>query len=308
MSELIINDQNYHQHISPIVDGEKKAMGLIPRDYSVFPKCYSGYSVGMEAVPDMPKIPRNEWAERIRELQENKAALSHIRRTANNGRPIPSLDQNSKGYCWAHSAVMALILTLVKQGQPYTRLSAYFVACIIKNFRDEGGWGAAALDFLFQHGCCTVDKWPEKSMSRSNDNAQSRAEALLYRPTEAWVDLTPPTYNRNLSEDEAGTSLLTLCAVIGDFNWWGHSVCLMDLVLSSQAKANRNGLMATDFDSLDLNDPRDLAIYEATFAKKGINSWTDSYGDLGEFVLEGSRATLNGGAAIRTATVIGKAA
>jgi hypothetical protein len=36
--ELVINDKNFSQHvITTVVDGERKAKGLIPRNYSTHP-------------------------------------------------------------------------------------------------------------------------------------------------------------------------------------------------------------------------------------------------------------------------------
>lgn len=33
--ELVINDDNYTQHVDPVVNGERVSRGAIPRDYSI---------------------------------------------------------------------------------------------------------------------------------------------------------------------------------------------------------------------------------------------------------------------------------
>jgi hypothetical protein len=293
-NELIIGDHNWHEHVDAVIDGEKKSRGLVPRDYNASPFCFSPYSKPFKAI-NMPLIPRNEWVERITEMAANKSRLSDIRRSSGpNGGHIPSLDQDSWGFCWIHSGTMAAMLDRAVRNLPYVRLSAFGPGCLIKNYRNEGGWGAQGLDFIIQHGIPSVEFWPEKSSSRSNDTAEMRANALLHRVAEYWMDLEPAVYNRNMSEDQSMTCLLNRQPIIMDENWWGHSICGMDPVVASQTKS----LLATDFDSLDLNVEKDLAVYAAAFGKRFINSWTDSYGDLGEGVLTGTKAILNGGAAI----------
>lgn len=175
------------------------------------------------------------------------------------------------GNCWNHSATMCAIMVRAVMNQPYVRLSAYMIGCLIKNYRDEGGWGAAALDFICKNGVASVETWPEKSASRSNDTPEMRKEALKYRCSEAWVDLGDAVYSRNLTEDQAMTCLLNRIPLIGDFNWWGHSVCILDPV----------------------------EVEPGSFGKRMINSWTDSWGDMGESILQGGKATLNGGAGLR---------
>lgn len=290
--ELHIHDGNWTQHVSPNVNGQKMSRGLKPRDYSAYPRgCYT--SVG---ALDIPLIPRDQWVDRIKEKEANKARTSDIRRSSGpNGGPIPSLDQDGVGYCWNHSVTMALILKRALQGLPYVRLSAFFIGCLVKNYRDEGGWGADGLDFAMKNGIPDISHWPEKSMDRYNDNQACRQNALLHRPTETAMDLSAPVYDRNLSEDQAMTLLLSNDPLISDFNWWSHSVCLMDAVIVSQATTNR-------LQDLDFNNINDLMVYATAFGKRGINSWTDSYGDMGEFVLSGSKAILDGGAAILVST------
>lgn len=140
----------------------------------------------------------------------------------------------------------------------------------------------------------SVAFWPEKSASKSNDKPETRANALLHRVSEPWMDMDPPVHSRNMSEDQSMTCLFNRQSIIMDLNHWGHSVAGMDPVLTSEDK----GLLATDFESLDLDLEKDLRIYEAAFGKRFINSWTDSYGDLGEGVLTGSKAIIDGGAAV----------
>lgn len=298
---LVIGEHNWQDHVDVVVEGEVKGRGAIPRDYTQYPHCYSSASVPL-ADTGLKIIPRSEYAERIKDKDANKSWLSDIRRAAGpNGGHIPSLDQDGVGYCWNHSVTMTIILLRAAMNQPYIRLSAFMVGCLIKSYRDEGGWSPLALDFIVKNGIPSVEFWPEKSMSRSNDNEAMRKNALLHKVIDSWVDLTPPIYDRSLTDDEACTLTLTNNPFAGDFNWWSHSVCMgLKLVNGvSQWGTTRSdtgklpGLQ--EFDLVwGMNDPVTQGI-----GKGGINSWTDSYGDKGEFTLTGSKAILDGGCAPR---------
>lgn len=257
--EPIIHDGNAHLFNGPaIVNGEQKACGLIPRDFTRHP-------VGSHGAPafsvDMPLIPRSEWSARIKEMVETKSRLSDMRLIGNNGQSIPSLDQNGQGFCWAYSTTMAVMMARVVANLPYVRLSAHATACMIKGFRDEGGWCGLSMERQMSHGTPSVALWPEKSMSRSNDRPEVWANAATHKVTEGWVDLAAPVYDRNLTFDQAMTLLLCRVPLACDWNWWSHSTCMVDPV----------------------------EIESGSFGMRGINSWTDSYGDRGMFVLQGSK-------------------
>ncbi len=91
-------------------------------------------------------------------------------------------------------------------------------------------------------------------MSRSNDNPTTWANAGLHKFTE-WRDLDPDAMKAQLV-----TCLLSGLPVVSDFNWWGHSVCTIDLV--------------------SLNP----------FRTRIWNSWSDDWSENGTGILEGRKA------------------
>lgn len=302
----IINDANFETAAAPpgfstVAEAKAAAgtdqnhFGLVPRDYSTHPLCYSKRAVTL----DMPLIPRDQIVERIKEGHAKKQFLSYYRRTGGpNGGMIKSLDQNGQGFCWMYDPVIALMLLRAAQNLPYVRLSAHGPACLVKNFRNEGGWAALALEHLTQFGVPSVQFWPEKSMSRANVTEEMKANALLHRPAETFIDLVPSVYNRNLTEDQRLTCLVTNTPVCADRNRWSHSTVDMELVLSQEAQQNPS-MLATRLQDLDLDDERDAAAFYAVISTKGWNSWTDNWGDQGEFVMEGGLQRMDGGGAIR---------
>lgn len=250
MPEITINDNNYHDFIDPIVDGEIKRCGTIPRDFESMPKG----SVSYAGPFDIPLIPESEWQSRLDAQIAAKAQLSDVRnKMGPNGGPIPSTDQNGRGYCWCHSGTSACLMVRALNNQPFVDLSAYMVGCIIKNYRDEGGWGLEGVKFLAENGIPDSKYWPQRSASRSNDTPEMRANAKLHRITE-WMELG----SRNKAQ--LVTCLLLGIPVVSDFNWWGHSVLTVDLV--------------------SLNP----------FKTRIWNSWGDSWSENGMGVLEGSKA------------------
>jgi len=291
-NELIIDDLTVIPEPPP-----GSAKGLIPRDYSIHPQ---GFYAAAPAF-DLTLIPRTEWPERIRDMESQKSRLSDIRATGKYGSRIPSLDQNGKGYCWTHSVTMGVILDRAVRNLPYMALSAYAVACIIKNFRDEGGWGALGLDFIQQRGVPDEKYWPQRSMSRSNDNEATWKNAAMHKILGGWVDLTQAVYDRNLTFDQTMTLLLTRCPVVQDANWWGHSFILMDPV---NGNAQKDELRAESGKLLTPDDFDARWVTEATdgFGTRGLNSWGDSYGVNGEFVLAGNRAVPDGAVGVRSTT------
>ena len=248
---ITIDDSNARAHWFPGFVGCSKAdFGL--EDFTTHPfGCYAF------AKPfDLPLIPESEWESRLAAQKAAKAQLSDIRNISGpNGKPIPSRDQvNGKGYCWAHSSTSAALMIRAIMGEPYADLSAYMVACIIKGYVDEGGWGAESLEFIAANGIPTSEFWPQQSMSRSNDNAAMRANAALHKYTD-WRDLDPSRMKAQLV-----TALLMGLPAVSDFNWWSHSVCTINL------------------ESIN------------PFRTRIWNSWGDSWSDNGTGILEGSKA------------------
>src|SRR5690606_2137115 len=112
-------------------------------------------------------IPESEWDARWDEMVEQKSSLRDIWEKADNGKQPPNLYQNGQGYCWAHSTVNAVQVARAVANMPYVPLSAYMVACIIKNYRDEGGWCGQSAAFIRDNGVCSQEFWPQQSMRAS---------------------------------------------------------------------------------------------------------------------------------------------
>jgi hypothetical protein len=272
--DFIVNDRDFRPP-----DGFKS--GYIERDLKRFP-VGSMFGSSAEFNKDFPLIPRDQWSERITEKERTRSRLSDIRNIGNFGQEIEALDQNGQGFCWSYSTTAAVMLARAVSNLPHVRLSAHSVACKIKNFRDEGGWNGESLEFVVKNGIVPVTRWPEKSMSRALDTQANWDAAKDYRITEGWLDMAQPIWGRELTFDQLATCLLLNVPCPTDFDWWGHSVCSMDLV-----EVN---------DRLALTDPERWGI-------RILNSWKNSWGVRGTGVIVGKKAVPMGATAIRVAGV-----
>lgn len=225
-----------------------------------------------DAPSELKIIPRSEWSARIKEKNERKASLYHLRQIAANGQQMPTLDQNGQGYCWAYSTTRCVMYQRALMNQPYVRLSAHAVGCKVKNFKDEGGWCGLSAKFIKENGVPSIAHWPEKSMSRSNDRYEVWENAKGNRITEDWIDVAKAVYDQNLTVDQIATCLLLDIPVAADFDWWSHSVCLTELV----------------------------EVESGSFGFRIDNSWTDNWEDMGTSILRGSKMVPMGAVAIRS--------
>lgn len=261
--ELLIDDSTpTHLLFDPVVDGEMKGRGGIPRDFRVDPPDM------FDPPGDMPLIPKSEWSDRIKHLSANEALLSHVR------GDLPSYDQNGQGFCWFYSNTGVVTILRKKANMPYIRFSAHAGACKIKNFKDEGGWCGLSAKFWKERGCPSTAFWAEKSMSKQYDTEATWANAAQHKVTEDWVDVARPVYDQNLTFEQVVSCLLSGIPCAVDFNWWGHSVCALDVVEV---------------------EPGDFGI-------RIWNSWGDGWGERGMSVLRGSKARPDGAVALRVTT------
>lgn len=276
--------------------------GLVPRDYGKQPVGSIKGVPPMRAV-NMPLIPRSEWSQRAKDLDAAGASLKDIRNRMVAGGPMPSLNQGSVGYCWAHSTVQGIMLSRAVANQPYVALSAYCPAATIKKGADEGGWGALSMEFVMERGVMPQSIWPQGDRNyKKYDTPENWAEAAKYRVTEGWVDIEAAAYDRNLTFDQQISLLLACIPVVGDHNWWGHSIIHIRAVEGAAQRATFRGPNGKkpskkEFDVFwGMNDP-----VTAGWGSEILNSWGDGWGEKGCQVLTGSKAPIDGGVGVRVA-------
>lgn len=208
------------------------------------------------------------------------------------------------GNCWAHSTVGAVQAARAVMNEPTIGLSAYSVACVIKNFRDQGGWGAESADFIATKGVCDETVWPQRGASQSLNTPAAWENAKKYRLTAQLADMRVGQYDRNLTFDQYATCWLLGCPTVDDHNWWGHSIMGCDLVDgATQWRETRDDgsgklLDLVEFDlAWGMGDP-----VTAGYGGRIRNSWGASWGSQGFGVLAGSKAVPDGGVGVMIVT------
>lgn len=192
--------------------------GLIARDYKKHPV---GSYAGVPEFPADQIIDKAEWADRWEIQKAAKANLLALREAEYD--TLKSLNQGRLGLCWAFSSTKAMMYLRARDHQPNVILSAWYVAGMIKRWRDEGGWNAASLEFIIKYGVPSIDLCP--SYSSKYDTPEAKADAATHQCTE-WFDGSD---DPELAQRQLVTSLLlsTPCAV--DLNVMGHSMCAVDI-------------------------------------------------------------------------------
>ena len=240
--EYLIDDSTPNMHEALQFSRFK---GMKPRDFSKVGYC------GFKGAKSLPfTIPEVEWKERAEELEKTKTRLSDL--IVQSG--IPSKNQKNTNFCWMYAPVGIIEVNRVVMGAEYISLSPASAASRFTNFRNIGGWGTEAVEFLGDNGVSSEKLWPNAQINRKYNTEESKQDALKYQIKD-WYDLKP----RNLNE--LFTCLLLRIPVAVGLNWWGHEVYFCDLVILS------NGGYGIRF----------------------RNSWGGEYGDNGFSILTGSK-------------------
>jgi hypothetical protein len=177
------------------------------------------YAGVAEPFPDALLVPRGEWQGRIAERTERKQRLRDLVDAAG----LPVKDQGSTNYCWVNAPAYCTEVVRVLQGEPTVVLSPASAGAQIKGFRNVGGWGKEALEWIVAHGLVPVAHWPANAIDRRYKTPENLTRARSYRVDEWWV-LEP----RNL--DQLVSCLLRNIPVAVGYKWWGHEVTGLDPV------------------------------------------------------------------------------
>lgn len=250
----VIDDTNYLSVVGdPMIGGEKKSRGRIPRDYAKHP--YGSMGKAFEE-SGITLIPRHEWAARLDAQERAEESNVHLARLLG----IKPKDQNGTNYCWGNGPTTAAQMCRVRRGHKFVSLSPASACAIIKQGANQGGWGTEAVQQMAKRGLNTSKTWSDNARDyRHLDTEAARAEAACFKVIE-FIELRP----RNL--DQLATLLILGFPVAVGFNWWSHEVCALRL-----------RYFGGDVDN-DKNWGTDI-----------FNSWGEGYGDNGIGTLKGSK-------------------
>lgn len=222
--------------------------GYIPRDYDAQPYGSLEYADRFE----FDRIPRNEWTDRIEQMDKDESSCDHVREY--NG--LETHDQSQTNYCWMNGVCSAMEIVNAERGNLKQMFSPASAAARIKNFRNVGGWGGDAVEWIIANGINNVEEWPHNAIDRQYDTPANRLSALK-NTIKQWIELP----ERDI--DALMTCLFDRIPVPIGLSWWSHLVCAIRPVL---VKPNVYGVMIW-------------------------NSWGNRWGDNGRGILTLSKAT-----------------
>lgn len=209
----IIDDTNWQQFINPVVNGETMRCARIPRDMSAHPQSF-------QAAPLLTVKPLSD--QELKEIIAERKAKRATTRDLMQYMGVKIKNQSSTNYCWIHAVTRLLEATRAAQGQSYVSLSPSSAGAIIKNFRNVGGYGLEAIEFLAQTGPCPTSMWPDAAIDRRYKTAASDAARAQYRADEFGQLATGDL-------DQLNTWLVKYGPAAVGLSWWGHEVLIEDL-------------------------------------------------------------------------------
>lgn len=230
--------QTHHEGI-PILDHAtnvsllKGERGCNARDYDANP----WGSLGFAAPFAIDEIPRDEWKERIEEMERTKSRLSDIA-AAVGWKPT---NQGYTNYCWSFGTAMAVELARIAAGQKFVRLSAVSVAGPVTNYQNAhpfpgkpagiGGWAGEAIEYGFKFGWDEEEHWPNTAagITAKLDTADSKQRRTLYQADD-WLDLKPRSFGQWM------TCLLLRYPCPTAHNRWRHLTCGVDPVYTKDGR------------------------------------------------------------------------
>lgn len=210
-----INDSNYRQFIG---DGRVVTFGGEPRYLALTPSAIprgkhphvtpfskssidAGYGAGVV-------IPKADRIARARHLEQTQSRISDY-------CDFDAWDQNGTVYCWNNAGTQAASTMRRIMGLPFVKISAASVGAIATGFRMRGGYGGEALKVLTELGGVDEKMWPNNSISRSLDNAETR-ENRKYHVVIEWIECE--------TWDEVATCSVLNMPMSCDYGWWSHVV------------------------------------------------------------------------------------
>ena len=172
-----------------------------------------GYAGVAQPFPKELLVPKSDWQGMIQEQKDRKTKLKDLAKAYD----LKCKDQARTNFCWINAPTYCVELTRLKQNQRKVVLSPASGGGPIKNFRNRGGWGKEALEWIADKGLVPADLWPANDIDDQYYTPENKQIALNYRADE-WIELEPGNHEQLIS------CLLRGIPVAIGLAWWSHEV------------------------------------------------------------------------------------
>lgn len=208
----VIDDSNFWEFVEdPVIDGDRKTRGRIPRDYHKEPYGSLPFAA---TFPSELLVPWEEMDEEIKRKDMEKSWITDLLDQAG----LTVLDQDGTNYCWINAPVHCVEIMRVVQGEQMVRLSPASCGGPIKNYRNVGGWGTEGLAYIVEKGIVPIDLWPANHWQNDNYDTEESREARLRFKIQEWIDGEERSAQQALS-----MAIHNIPSALG-YNWWAHEV------------------------------------------------------------------------------------
>lgn len=200
--------------------------GCVPRDFAVDP-------VEMRDSPAQMKLLRrgSDWDAAHDERERFQSGLVHLY-LRNDEPAFEHLDQNGFPDCWYYGPSQAYMLACMRDGQPVPRINATAGATLLG--RTNGGWSGLAMKDLRENGAPLMGdgpgEWPKHTRATRHNTAEFRANRQKKKVLEDWYDLGSEVYDQEMTADQIFTCCYNNNPGSGDWNRFGHAMCIIDVV------------------------------------------------------------------------------
>lgn len=214
----------------------------------------SAYSRPFRGVNTVTKYDRKDWPELMALQEKHRTSPYHIHKDYK----VPVLSQKSTNYCWMFGTVAGMMNRYAMMDGVSPLLSPAGPACQGKNYRNEGGWGREAVEYIKEYGVPTQSAWPNCSFNKKLPEQPSVKKSSKKHNIVQFELCERYDFDTVMSAllDPYNSSPVTLGLL-----WWGH------LVLGLQAIR-----------------------YDGEWGIVFVNSWDYNWGEGGYGVLLGDKA------------------
>ena len=180
-----------------------------------------GYGAApLDPFPDEFLIDSNEWEDRANEKEKTQSRLSDIITYSQ----MPPKNQQKTNYCWIFGVTGAFQTVRAVMNEPQIELSPASAGGPITGYKNVGGWGLPALQFVSDKGLVPSSIWNDTAYNAKNLYTEANKKiALDFRCPEWWK-------LESDSLEQAASCVLQNIPVPAGYDWWGHLIYLVDLV------------------------------------------------------------------------------